>query len=37
MRPTAKGGNPMKKLLYACIMILLMPVFVLIELVKMPE
>ena len=37
MRPAVKGGNPMKNLLYACIMILLMPVFILIELVKMPE
>ena len=37
MRPTLKGGDTMKKLLYACALILLMPVFILIELVKMPE
>lgn len=37
MRPTAKGGDTMRKLLYACMIILLFPVFVLIELVKMSE
>lgn len=36
MRP-GKGGSTMKKLIAVCLAILLMPVFILIELVKMPE